>query len=693
MNLQVSRSVNTRRLAASLAAAVLLGAALLPGAVLAANDGATKLVIAASSLGAGNATAGVSFTLTVQAQDNANVVRTGFTDAVTISSSDSQAALGPNPYTYASGDAGSHVFTITLKTVGSRTVTFSSSGLVSATATITVDPSPASTLVFTQQPSTSPSGVAFLTQPRVAVQDAFGNTIVADSTTKVTLTLVAPTAGGPGTLSGCTAAATVSAGVAAFGGCVVTGVGVGYKLTATDTTGGGGGHPYTAATSAAFDVPDNLVFAATVGGGAGASSTAQGGIAFTNQPRVNVRAVAALSANDATTSVTLAIRSGTGTAGAILTCDQAANTLKVVAGSAPFTGCRIDKAGTGYQLVATSVPAYGVNAWYSNTFNVVAGPATKLTFVTQPGGASAGQVFTTQPVVAITDAGGNIVTSGVRANVSLTIGTNPGVPAGALSCSAITVATATSGGTAGQAAFSGCKISNSGVGYTLIATPSSIVGVSSLASATSSAFTVAAPAAQITLTRSQSTITWGQTLVLTTQFLVNGAGKTFTLQAARDGVTWTTIATLTTDSSGKSAYPYRPATNNYYRAVFAGTPDLQAATSAAGRTVVRQISFLRPTNGGATKSIARNTSVTFTATVRPSRPELTRPTVTFFFYRLSGSTWVLSTKRNVTADLAGQARTTFKFTSAGRWYVRSQANPTPYNANSVMTPPENYSVR
>ena len=93
MNLQLPGSVRIGRLAASLAASMLLVAALLPTAALAVNDGATKLVIVANSLGSGNATAGVSFTLTVQAQDNANVVRTGFTDAVTISSSDTQAAL------------------------------------------------------------------------------------------------------------------------------------------------------------------------------------------------------------------------------------------------------------------------------------------------------------------------------------------------------------------------------------------------------------------------------------------------------------------------------------------------------------------------------------------------------------------------------------------------------------------------
>jgi hypothetical protein len=110
--------------------------------------------------------------------------------------------------------------------------------------------------------------------------------------------------------------------------------------------------------------------------------------------------------------------------------------------------------------------------------------------------------------------------------------------------------------------------------------------------------------------------------------------------------------------------------------------------------VVRQIALLRPTNGGAIRSIARNTSITFTTTVRPSRPELPPATVTFRFYRLSGGTWTLVTSRDVVIDSLGKAATTFKFTSAGSWYARSIANPTPsYNANSVWSPTERYNVR
>ena len=460
--------------------------------------------------------------------------------------------------------------------------------------TLTEVPGTVSKLGWTQQPSTSASGGVFASQPKVAVQDAVGNTVTGASAT-VTLTVPGlPTVGGPGTLSGCTAAVASVAGVATFASCAITGTGVGYKLRATDTTGAGGGHPYTLADSAFFDIPDNLGFETQPGGGAGTGGRAQGGVAFTNQPKVTVRAGTSnfttnKAVDDSTTQVLLSIKTGTGTAGAVLTCDQAGNLKAVVAGSALFSGCKINMSGTGYKLVATSVPSYGVNAWESTAFDVVAGPATKLTFITQPAGAGAGQAFTTQPVVAITDAGGNIVTSGVSANVSLTIGTNPGVPAGVLSCvPAITVATATSGANAGKATFSGCKITNSGIGYTLNAIATSIVGVISLTSAVSDPFTVTAPGALITVSTSASVITWGQFVTVTTAFATNGAGKTFTLQGTRDGFNWSTLATLTTGAAGTAAFVYKPATNLYYRAVFAGTPDLLAGTSnRPGQSSVR----------------------------------------------------------------------------------------------------------
>ena len=208
--------------------------------------------------------------------------------------------------------------------------------------------------------------------------------------------------------------------------------------------------------------------------------------------------------------------------------------------------------------------------------------------------------------------------------------------------------------------------------------------------------------ASITLTTSAPTppgaknpvILWGQGFTLTVQFAMpNGNNRTFQLQGTRDLVTWTTITTLTTDANGRATLFYTPVTNLYYRAVFAGTTDLAAGNSNQVRTVVRQLALLRPTNSGSTRTINRNSSITFTTTVRPARPELAPARVSFYLFKFTSGQWRQVTKRDVVIDSAGLARTTFTFTSSGQYYVRSQANPTTYNANSVLTPVERYSVR
>jgi hypothetical protein len=209
------------------------------------------------------------------------------------------------------------------------------------------------------------------------------------------------------------------------------------------------------------------------------------------------------------------------------------------------------------------------------------------------------------------------------------------------------------------------------------------------------------PSASITLTTSAPTppgahdpvILWGQGFTLTVQFAANGANRSVQLQGTRDLVTWTPIVTLTTDANGRASTFYTPVTNLYYRAVFAGVPELSAANSNQVRTVVRQLAVLRPTNNGSIRTISRGSSITFTTTVRPARPELAPARVSFFLYKRVSGVWTRVSTRNVFIDSAGRARTTFTFNSAGEYYVRSQANPTTYNANSVLTPLERYNVR
>jgi trimeric autotransporter adhesin len=539
---------------------------------------------------------------------------------------------------------------------------------------------PGTQLVFTTQPVGGATTPATLATIKVTVRDALNVDVTTgtDATTGVTLTLLAPTgAGGPGVLTGCTSAVSASAGVATFTGCIVTNSGVGYRLRATATLNSG----VVTADSAAFTINSGtatkLVFSTQPGGGTT-------GAAWATQPVVQIQDVNGnIDVADNSTVVTLAIGANPGAG--TLTCTGGLSKT-VTTGVATFAGCTIDKVGTGYTLVATSSPVR--TSTTSSPFNTALGTATKLGFTSQPGASTINVPFTIQPVVAIQDAGGNTMATAAVTTVTLGLGANPG--AGTLTCTGGLTRTTSSG----VATFSGCSINNAGVGYTLVASATGYT------SATSTAFTVSGTAASITITTSapqpagakDPVITWGQGFNLGIQFAASGSGKTVALQGTRDGITWTTITSLTMGSSGGTSYHYTPVTNLWYRAVFAGTSDLAAATSNQVRTVVREIAIMRPTNFGHVRTISRNTSVTFTSTVRPARPELAPAKVSFWFYRQSGGSWVLAAKRDVLIDSAGLARTSFTFTSSGQWYVRSAANPTPYNANSVQSPVERYSV-
>ena len=106
------------------------------------------------------------------------------------------------------------------------TVTAAASGFTSATQQETVNAAGAAKLAFTQQPSNSTGGVAFGTQPKVTVQDAFGNTVTSDTSS---VTLAIGTNPGTGTLSG-TKTVTAVNGVATFSGLSIDKSGTGYRL-------------------------------------------------------------------------------------------------------------------------------------------------------------------------------------------------------------------------------------------------------------------------------------------------------------------------------------------------------------------------------------------------------------------------------------------------------------------------------
>ena len=111
----------------------------------------------------------------------------------------------------------------------------------------------------------------------------------------------------------------------------------------------------------------------TVGAAAKVAFTQQttgggGGVAWTTQPKVTIQDASGNTVTTSSASVTLAITPATGTAGAVLTCT--ANPKAAAAGIATFAGCKIDKAGTGYTLTATSA---GLTSAISTAFDVAPG--------------------------------------------------------------------------------------------------------------------------------------------------------------------------------------------------------------------------------------------------------------------------------------------------------------------------------
>ena len=123
-------------------------------------------------------------------------------------------------------------------------------------------------------------------------------------------------------------------------------------------------------------------------------------------------------------------------------------------GVATFSAASIDKAGTGYTLVASSAPLTPVT---SGQFNVTAAAATKLVLTTTPSStARSGAPLAPQPAVQLQDANGNPVSQGgvvVTATAS---------PAGATASNN----TATTG-TNGAATFTGLTLTGTAGSYTL----------------------------------------------------------------------------------------------------------------------------------------------------------------------------------------------------------------------------------
>ena len=314
------------------------------------------------------------------------------------------------------------------------------------------------------------------------------------------------------------------------------------------------------------------------------------------------------------------------------------------------------------------------------------GPAAGVAFISPPTGAVAGAPLTGQPAIKIIDATGGTVGSGPQAisPIAISLAANP---AGAtLSCSSGLIRSAQ----AGVAYFAGCAIDTPGTGYTIQAQLSGVPPVVSVP------FDILAPgsALPLTLALSPAAVTYGIDVSLTARFapVPTSGNRSLDLQFAIDGLAWKSTGALDTNASGQLLATSKPSVSGWYRVFFAGAADLAAATSYPVRVTVRQsiglTASLKPP-----RTILRGTAVTFTSTVRPQSDPSARASVAYVIYRRVGTAWVLYKRVNVTADAAGRARFTWKFATAGSWYVRSLARATTSNAASPWSIVARYDVR
>ncbi len=181
---------------------------------------------------AASSMAGQSLSVTVSAMSTTNSAFSSYTGTVQLTSSDGEAM--PLAYTFTAANKGVHVFTVTLKTAGSDTITAADTQNAALTGTVqeTVAPAAANHLVFAQQPATAVAGAAISPAVTVQVVDIYGNLLTGDSTDKVSISLAALATNPTGAALSGTSTVTVSGGTASFSNLSINNVGNGYQLQA-----------------------------------------------------------------------------------------------------------------------------------------------------------------------------------------------------------------------------------------------------------------------------------------------------------------------------------------------------------------------------------------------------------------------------------------------------------------------------
>ena len=332
---------------------------------------------------------------------------------------------------------------------GTYTLSFSAPGITPlVSGPVALGSGPASLALATQPTSSAQSGVPLSQQPAIQLKDASGNDVA-----QAGVSITAAIASGGGALGGATIVANAS-GLAQFTSLAINGPSGTYTLRFTSPG-------VTGITSASIilgaGAPTQLAITTQP------SSAASSGVAFGQQPSVQIRDGSGNPVAVSGVQVTAAITSG----GASLTGTATITTN--ASGNAVFGNLAISGPVGSYTLTFTSS---GLASAVSATIALSAGPATQLGLVTQPSaGTASGVAFSQQPVVQIRDAAGNSVAQG-GVLVTVTIASGPsGATLGG------TTTASTSG--FGAATFTNLSIAGPSGTYTLQFTAPGLTSVTS----------------------------------------------------------------------------------------------------------------------------------------------------------------------------------------------------------------------
>src|SRR5215831_7814255 len=310
-------------------------------------------------------------------------------------------------------------------------------------------PPVASQLAFKVGAGSTTAGGIITPAVVIEARDPNGN-LVSSFSDPVTVSLVRNP--GNGTLSGTTTVNAVG-GVARFADLSIDKSGLGYRLQATSgALSSGSGSKF----DIVAGVPTHLAFTVEPGTDAAGTPIA---------PALQVSAQDSLG-NVATTFtglVTLAITAGTGTSGAVLSGPA---TLAASAGIVTFANVSIDKVGAAYTFTATTSSLPSVT---SALFDVIAGPAARVTFTQQPSTTTAGLTIAPAIEVTVRDAVWNVAT-GFNGTITVSITSGTGAFGATLS------GTKTELAVAGLVSLADLSINKSATGYTLSADATGLVG-------------------------------------------------------------------------------------------------------------------------------------------------------------------------------------------------------------------------